>query len=76
MKPLAEVENYIKENKHLPEIAPASKMESEGVDLGVMNMQLLKKIEELTLYVIEQNKKMEKMGLEIENLKGKKVKQQ
>lgn len=57
--PLNELEEYIKLNKHLPEIAPAAKMESEGINLSEMNAKLLQKIEELTLYVIEQNKKLE-----------------
>ena len=53
---LKEVEDYIKENKHLPEIPSAKEMEANGVKLGDMNMLLLKKIEELTLHAIEQNK--------------------
>lgn len=53
---LAELEAYIKVNKHLPEVPSASVVEENGVNLGEMNMLLLKKVEELTLYVIEQNK--------------------
>jgi hypothetical protein len=55
---LEEVKSYIDQNKHLPEVPSAKEMESNGVNLGEMNMLLLKKIEELTLYVIEQNKKL------------------
>ncbi len=58
LKPLAEIETYIKENKHLPEVPSAKEMEKNGVQLGEMNMLLLKKVEELTLYSIEQNKKL------------------
>jgi hypothetical protein len=58
LKPLAEIEAYIKENKHLPEVPSAKEMEANGVQLGEMNMLLLKKVEELTLYVIEQQKQI------------------
>lgn len=58
LKPLAEVETYIKENKHLPEVPSAKEMKKNGVQLGEMNVLLLKKVEELTLYSIEQNKKL------------------
>lgn len=53
---LHEVKQYIDEHKHLPEVPPAKDMEENGVDLGEMNMILLKKVEELTLYLIEQDK--------------------
>jgi len=56
---LSDLNNFIKTNKHLPEVAPAAVMESEGINLSEMNALLLKKIEELTLYVIELNKKIE-----------------
>lgn len=49
---LRQIKKYINANKHLPEIPPAKEMEANGVDLGEMNMKLLKKIEELTLYHI------------------------
>ena len=58
LKSLSEIETYIKENKHLPEVPSAKEMEKNGVQLGEMNMLLLKKVEELTLYSIEQNKKL------------------
>jgi hypothetical protein len=61
LKPLAEIETYIKENKHLPEVPSAKEMEKNGVQLGEMNMLLLKKIEELTLYILDQNKELEKL---------------
>ncbi|WP_160111876.1 tail fiber protein [Aquimarina sp. AU58] len=55
---LAEVEAFVKKNKHLPEIASAKEMEKNGIHLAEMNIKLLQKIEELTLYVIEQNKRI------------------
>ena len=50
---LESIQNYIQKNKHLPEIPSAAEMEENGIDLGVMNMLLLKKVEELTLYQLE-----------------------
>jgi len=56
---LKEVEDFIQKEKHLPEIPSAKEMEANGVQLGEMNMLLLKKIEELTLYTLEQQKEIE-----------------
>lgn len=53
---LQEVENYIKKYEHLPDMPAAKEVESNGLDLGEMNRKLLQKVEELTLYLIEQNK--------------------
>ena len=53
---LEEIKSYIDQNKHLPEVPSAKEMEKNGIQLGEMNMLLLKKIEELTLYVIELKK--------------------
>jgi len=61
LKSLQEVEEYIKQNSHLPEIPSAKEVEANGLMLGEMNMSLLKKIEELTLYMIQQNKVMNEL---------------
>lgn len=58
---LDEVEKHIKEKKHLPEIASAAQMKKEGVNIGEFQIKLLQKIEELTLYTIEQNKQLKKL---------------
>lgn len=58
---LKDVEKFIKENKHLPEVASAKTMEKEGVNVGEFQIKLLQKIEELTLYIIEQQKKIENL---------------
>jgi hypothetical protein len=50
---LKETEQFIKQNNHLPEIPSAAEVEKDGVNLGEMNAKLLKKIEEITLYLIE-----------------------
>ncbi len=67
--PLAEVEGYINQNKHLPGVPAAKEMEKNGVNLGEMNMLLLKKVEELTLYVLEQHKTNQIQSDEIKLLK-------
>lgn len=58
LRTLEEVENFIKENKHLPEIPSAEEVAKNGVNVGQMESKLLQKIEELTLYIIEQNKRI------------------
>jgi hypothetical protein len=59
LKTLAEVEQYIKTNSHLPEIPSATETAQNGLSLGEMQNKLLQKIEELTIYSIEQNKKLQ-----------------
>ncbi len=61
---LSEVENHIKEKGHLKDIPSAEEVEKNGISLGKINAKLLQKIEELTLYTIQQQK-------EIQNLKNK-----
>jgi hypothetical protein len=58
LRSLSEVEQFVKENKHLPEIAPAAEMQASGVSVSELQTQLLQKVEELTLYIIEQNKRI------------------
>lgn len=65
---LEDVEMHIKDKKHLPEIASAAEMERDGVNVGEFQIKLLQKIEELTLYTIEQNKMMKKQSEKIEQL--------
>ncbi len=66
---LAEVENHIKEKGHLQNIPSAKEVKKEGFFLGGMDAKLLQKIEELTLYTIQQEKKLEKQNKDIEELK-------
>lgn len=66
MMSLEELEIYIKENYHLPNIPSANKIQEEGLKLGEMSNLLLEKIEELTLHIIEQNKRIEKLEKELE----------
>lgn len=64
---LSELERYIIANKHLPEIPSAKQMDEVGLNLKEMNLLLLKKVEELTLHLIEMNKRVE----ELERRNGK-----
>lgn len=59
LRSLNEVEDFIQANKHLPDVAPAKEMQENGVNQSEMNQLLLRKIEELTLYVIEQQGEIE-----------------
>ncbi len=68
LKPLSEVEKYISENGHLPGIPSASEMQENGVQMGELNMILLQKIEELTLYLIEKEETIQKLVKRIEIL--------
>jgi hypothetical protein len=56
---LKDVEAFIKKNYHLPNVPAEAEIKKYGIDLGDNQIILLKKIEELTLYIIEQNKKIE-----------------
>ncbi|MFD2888072.1 TMF family protein [Chitinophaga cymbidii] len=70
LSPLEEVEAFIDNNGHLPEIPTAREIAKEGLDLGEMDKKLLQKIEELTLYVIEQNRKLKKQQEHIQRLES------
>lgn len=58
LTPLPELETYLKANRHLPEMPTTCDVETEGINVGAMNTLLLKKVEELTLHLIELNKKV------------------
>lgn len=62
---------YVKENNHLPEIPSAEEVRDKGIDLGANQALLLKKIEELTLYVMQQNEQLKAQQREITELKKK-----
>ncbi len=69
LKSLSEVSTYIEENHHLPGIPTAEEVAENGIKLGEMNAKLLEKVEELTLYLIEQNEKIEAVLKENEEMK-------
>lgn len=70
LKSLNEVENYIKENKHLPEIPSAAEIEKNGLSIGEAQAKQMQKIEELTLYLIEQNKTLIQQNKRIQELEN------
>jgi hypothetical protein len=61
LMPLTQVEQYVKANSHLPEIPSAAEVSKNGMSIGEMQNKLLQKVEELTLYVIEQQKQIEEL---------------
>jgi hypothetical protein len=69
LKSLEEVEQFVQKNKHLPDVPSAKQMEEDGVGLAEMNKLLLQKVEELTLYLIDEHKKNNQQATEISYLK-------
>ena len=66
---LKELDNYIQKNKHLPDVPSAKEVERNGVDLGDNQAVLLKKIEELTLYILDQQKQIDELKKEVKGTK-------
>lgn len=64
--PLNQLEKYVAINRHLPGIETANTMQKDGVDVGENQTKLLQKIEELTLYIIEENKKNSQLSKTVE----------
>jgi hypothetical protein len=71
LRTLSEVAQYIKLNKHLPDVPSTAEVNKEGIDLAQTQAILLQKVEELTLYVIEQNKKIERLNRKVKHLSKK-----
>jgi len=69
---LPETEKYIQKNGHLPDVPNAAEVEKDGVSLGVMNKVLLKKIEEMTLHLIEKDKIINQVMERLEKLESAK----
>lgn len=63
------LEAYISQHKHLPEVPSAAEIAAQGIAVGEMNLLLLKKVEELTLHLIDANKKIEGLAEEVKALK-------
>jgi len=68
LRSLDEVASFIAENKHLPEVPSADNVAEEGMNLTEMNNTMLRKIEELTLYLIEQQKEIDMLKEQNEKL--------
>lgn len=60
----AELRTFVQNEKHLPNVPTAKEYETEGVDLGEMNRVLLEKVEELTLYILQLEERMQKVEIE------------
>ncbi|MCA6069359.1 hypothetical protein JI747_019505 [Chryseobacterium sp. RG1] len=71
LMPLKEVEHFINNNGHLPEVPTTEEAIKNGIELKEMNILLLKKIEELTLYSIQQQKNIEEQNKRMEILEKK-----
>lgn len=65
---LKEIESFIQKEKHLPDMPSAEKVQAEGIDVALMQNKLLQKVEELTLYTIQQQKLIEAQQSQIEAL--------
>ncbi len=68
--PLDELQYFIQIHGHLPEVPTTEEVEENGVDLAQTNVLLLKKIEELTLYLLEQKEETDALRKELEELKA------
>jgi len=68
LRPLTEVESFIQTNGHLPDIPNGESIEANGMSVGDMSMRFMQKIEELTLYTIDQENRLEKQDEQIRKL--------
>lgn len=71
LRSLSSLEQFLFKNKHLPEMPSAEEVQKEGLDIAEMNAKLLKKVEELTLYLIQKNKEMEKTNAMVKELRSR-----
>lgn len=69
LMPLGELEKMIQENHHLPGIPSACEVEENGIEVGDMQKRMMEKIEELTLYVIQQQKEIDQLKVELKKVK-------
>jgi hypothetical protein len=71
LMPLAKLKTNIAKHKHLPDVPSAQEVSEEGIDLGKMDATLLRKIEELTLYILAQDKKIQELEERVNNTNQK-----
>lgn len=62
---------YVEQYKHLPEVPSTKQIQNDGIDVGTNQALLLKKIEELTLYIIQQHQKIEVLAQSMQALQQK-----
>lgn len=70
LPPLREVEEFIRANRHLPDVPSAATVQANGLDLGKMDALLLQKVEELTLYLIELRKENDALRARVSKLEN------
>ncbi|WP_068473230.1 hypothetical protein [Saccharicrinis aurantiacus] len=70
LRSLNEVNAFIEQNKHLPDVPSASEMEEEGVNIAEMNKILLQKVEELTLYIIDKDNEITQLKQHLKNIEN------
>ena len=66
LRPLSDVEQFILERGHLPDIPSATTVQQEGLHVGTMTTRMMQKIEELTLYTIDQQEQIEEQSQRIQ----------
>ena len=69
LMPLKELDQYIWKNKHIPDVPTQDEISKDGMDVYEINAVLLKKVKELTLYIIEQQKQIEQLENTIKKIK-------
>jgi hypothetical protein len=68
LRPLSEVESYIRQNQHLPDVTSAAEIQKDGLKVGQQMTEMMQKIEELTLYVIDLKKENDVLKTKVLNL--------
>ena len=69
---IPDLKNYVEENKHLPDMKPAQQVKDDGMDVEETQAKLVQKVEELTLYMIRQQEKIDHLEKELLDLKASK----
>jgi len=72
LRPLQEVEKFVQRNGHLPGVPSEKEVRRDGIDVAAMQAKAMEKIEELTLYMIDLEKKNKELQQRLEELERKK----
>ena len=71
LMPLAELEAFVEENRRLPSVPSAEQVTANGLNMTEMQMMLLEKVEELTLYTLQQENTINQLAQKIEQLESR-----
>jgi len=71
LMPLNELRSFVETNRHLPEVPSADEVASDGLDMTTMQLRILQKVEELTLYTLQQQETIERLTAKIDTLEQK-----